>query len=225
VTASGDACGAYQAFSAAPNGHGVVILPDVHGLHPYYEDLARRFAEIGFAAVAIDYYGRTAGTASRNLAFNWRDHVPYVVPEHVEADVASAVSVLRGRRIGPVFTVGFCFGGGHSWRLAASGLDLAGAIGFYGLPFLVHDVVADVSTPLLMLLAGEDDETPREEYRCLIARLDAWARPTTHTHTRTPHTHSSIAPRPHGRTCAQTPGAASSTSPKTSGSRRRYRAH
>jgi carboxymethylenebutenolidase len=71
----------------------------------------------------------------------------------------------------PVFTIGFCFGGGHSWRLAASGLDLAGAIGFYGLPFLVHDVVADVSTPLLMLLAGEDDETPREEYRCLIARL------------------------------------------------------
>ena len=40
---------------------GVVILPDVRGLYRFYEELALRFAERGIAAVAIDYFGRTAG--------------------------------------------------------------------------------------------------------------------------------------------------------------------
>ena len=39
----------------------MVVLPDVRGLHPYYVELAERFAEAGIPAVAIDYFGRTAG--------------------------------------------------------------------------------------------------------------------------------------------------------------------
>lgn len=188
ATVQGRRLCAYQAFPAAPNGANVVILPDVRGLHPFYEDLTQRFAEGGFASVAIDYYGRTAGTDIRSPSFNWRDHLPRVRPEHVEADVAAAVSMLRGQRTGPVFTVGFCFGGGHSWRLAASNLDLAGAVGFYGLPFLVSDVVADISTPLLMLLAGADNETSREEYRQLTTRLDALGKTyDAHVYDNAPH--------------------------------------
>ena len=58
----------FSAFRAAPadaNGMNVVILPYVRGVHPYYQDLAKRFAEAGFHTVAIDYYGRTAGTGTR----------------------------------------------------------------------------------------------------------------------------------------------------------------
>ena len=52
--------------SADPaDGRNVVILPDVRGLHPYYEALAVRFAEAGFHAVAFDYFGRTQGAAQR----------------------------------------------------------------------------------------------------------------------------------------------------------------
>ena len=40
---------------------GVVVLPDVRGLYRFYEELALRFAERGYPAVAIDYFGRTAG--------------------------------------------------------------------------------------------------------------------------------------------------------------------
>ena len=43
----------------------IVILPDVRGLHPYYEELALRFAEHGVDALAIDCFGRTAGAEPR----------------------------------------------------------------------------------------------------------------------------------------------------------------
>src|SRR6266540_1192942 len=51
----------FAAFAALPDdssGTGVVILPDVRGLYRFYEELALRFAERGYAAVAIDYFGR-----------------------------------------------------------------------------------------------------------------------------------------------------------------------
>ena len=58
----------FAAFLAAPDeAHeaAVVILPDVRGLYRFYEELALRFAERGYRALAIDYFGRTAGVAKR----------------------------------------------------------------------------------------------------------------------------------------------------------------
>src|SRR6185437_854845 len=56
---------AYAARAATPSGAGIVILPDVRGLHQFYKDLAVRFAEAGVDAVAVDYFGRTAGMTGR----------------------------------------------------------------------------------------------------------------------------------------------------------------
>ncbi len=61
TAADGNQLSAFRARANAPTGAGIVILPDVRGLHPYYEELALRFAEAGVDAVAIDYFGRTAG--------------------------------------------------------------------------------------------------------------------------------------------------------------------
>ena len=44
---------------------GVVIAPDVRGLHAFYEELAERFASAGVHAIAFDYFGRTAGMDRR----------------------------------------------------------------------------------------------------------------------------------------------------------------
>ena len=55
-------------------------------------------------------------------------------PDGVQADTGAAVAWLRDAGCSSVFTVGFCFGGRHSWLAAASGHDLRGAIGFYGRP-------------------------------------------------------------------------------------------
>ena len=89
----------FAAFVALPDeasGTGVVVLPDVRGLYRFYEELALRFAERGFTALAIDYFGRTAGAEKRVEDFAYPDHVAQTTPEHVQADVG------RGRRVPPV---------------------------------------------------------------------------------------------------------------------------
>ncbi|MFN8168137.1 MAG: dienelactone hydrolase family protein [Candidatus Nanopelagicales bacterium] len=169
--ADGTTFAAYAAVPSEPNGRNVVILPDVRGLHPYYEHLAVRFAEAGFHAVAFDYFGRTQGAAQRPDGFDWQSEIGTLTPAGVESDVAAAAAYLRGRNDGPTFTLGFCFGGSHSWRLSASDLDLAGVMGFYGRPAMVEDVEASMATPMLLLVAGADAATPLEEFEALDARL------------------------------------------------------
>src|SRR5687768_13634651 len=114
TAADGTDFSAAYAAPAAPARVGVVILPDVRGLHPYYVALAERFAEAGTAAVAIDYFGRTAGVGDggiRGPDFDWQTHIPQTTPEGIDADIAAAVTYLRERTSPdlPVVTVGFCF--------------------------------------------------------------------------------------------------------------------
>ena len=128
---------AFRARATAPTGAGVVILPDVRGLHPYYEELALRFAEHGIDALAIDWFGRTAGPEPRDDDF---DHMPEVAQTTwagIASDITAAVEEIASRdedRAAPsaVFTIGFCMGGRMSFLAATLGLDLAGGIGLYG---------------------------------------------------------------------------------------------
>ena len=127
----------FAAFLAAPeepSAKGVVILPDVRGLYRFYEELALRFAERGYPALAFDYFGRTAGIEKRGKEFVYRPHVEAVTQEQIQADVAAAVEHVRSLGVESVFTVGFCMGGRQSWLAAADGHGLAGAVGFYGRP-------------------------------------------------------------------------------------------
>jgi len=131
--ADGNRFAAFEATPDEPNGIGVVILPDVRGLYRFYEELPLRFAERGFDVVAIDYFGRTAGAAKRGDDFDYPPHVAQTTQEGIQADIRAAVDHLRPRARA-IFTVGFCFGGRNSLLAAASGHDLAGAVGFYANP-------------------------------------------------------------------------------------------
>jgi carboxymethylenebutenolidase len=154
---------------------GVVIMPDIRGLHGFYRELAERFAEIGVDAVAIDYFGRTAGIGDRSESFDFAPHVKATTPEGVAADVAAAAAYLRtpeGGGVASVFTVGFCFGGGYSWRQSADTPGLAGAIGFYGRPALAVDAIDSLRAPLLMLLGGADQHLPAADAEALAAAAE-----------------------------------------------------
>ena len=171
----------FSVSTALPAGRartGVVVLPDIRGLHPYYVALTERFAEAGVAAVALDWFGRTAGvcaSGTRDEDFDWQAHIPRTSPGGIDADVTAAIAHLRDRAGAdlPVVTVGFCFGGSHSWRLAGGGLDLAGCAGFYGRPALVGDAADRASRPTVMLIAGADTATPVQEQLALADRMRA----------------------------------------------------
>jgi carboxymethylenebutenolidase len=176
AAADGTEFSAAYAAPAAPARAGVVILPDVRGLHPYYVALAERFAEAGLPAVAIDWFGRTAGpaeTGTRPADFDHRPHVAQVTPEGVDADTAAAVEYLRGRTDPalPVVTVGFCLGGSHAWRQSAGSLDIAGSAGFYGKPGMVGEAAQHAAKPVVMIIAGADRATPVAEQLQLAATM------------------------------------------------------
>jgi carboxymethylenebutenolidase len=173
----------FAAFEATPDEStrtGVVILPDVRGLYRFYEELALRFAERGFAAVAFDYFGRTAGAEKRDDAFEYMPHVEQTTAEGVQADVAACAAHLRGAGCNAIFTVGFCFGGRNSWLAAASGHGLAGAIGFYGRPGPGRDGsrgpterAEDIAAPILGLMGGDDPGIPLEDVDAFDTALDS----------------------------------------------------
>ncbi len=174
------------AFAASPDesgSPGVVVLADVRGLYRFYEELALRFAERGYTAVAIDYFGRTAGVGKRDEEFPFMEHVGQATAEGIQADIASAVTHLRspgGGSCRAVFTVGFCFGGRQSWLAAAGGHGLAGAVGFYGRPGVGRDGspgpaqrAAELAAPILGLMGGDDPGIPAAEVSAFESALDS----------------------------------------------------
>ena len=201
TSADGTRFSAFRAEAPAPpvaSGRpraGVVILPDVRGLFAFYERLAERFAGVGVDAVAIDYFGRTAGTGHRGEDFEFRPHVEQTTPEGVAADVEAAIAHLRERgRVDAIFTVGFCFGGSNSF-LQVGNTDLAGTVGFYaGMRQRVEGGPTPISrapgakVPVLGLFGGADQGIPQdkvEEFGAALAR--SGVEHTVHTYPGAPH--------------------------------------
>jgi carboxymethylenebutenolidase len=171
------------AFAESPEGSepAVVILPDVRGLYRFYVELAERFAQAGHHAIAIDYFGRTAGTGERGEDFEYMPHVQQTRVETVQLDIAAALEALR-ERIGArsAVTVGFCFGGSQSFAAATSAeLDLVAAVGFYGRLVPAREGApaplehaAQTRCPVLGLFGGADEAIPAEDVAAFDRALD-----------------------------------------------------
>ncbi|HET9316303.1 MAG TPA: dienelactone hydrolase family protein, partial [Vicinamibacteria bacterium] len=102
---------AFGARATTPSGAGMVVIPDVRGLHPYYKELAIRFAEVGVDAVAIDFFARTASSEDRSEKFDFMSQVPLTKPDQLQADIAAAAADLRtpdGGQVKSLYSVGFC---------------------------------------------------------------------------------------------------------------------
>ena len=167
---------------------GVVILPDVRGLHRYYKDLALAFAEAGLHAVAFDYYGRRDAGEDRGDAFDWGRHSRATTAEEVARDVRACLEYLRsadGGGVEAVYTVGFSWGGAASWRQSAEQQGLNGAIGFYGYQPMsrVAQWIPMMRAPLLMLLSSTDPPAEyvrfRDEARVHGVETESYTYPVT----------------------------------------------
>ena len=124
TSADGTRFAAHLSIAADPGGPGIVIMPDVRGLHPFYEDLANRLAEAGVHALALDLYARTAGPGRRGADFEFMPHVEQTEHPTIAADVRAAVEAMRTAEFGAaerVYTMGFCFGGRASFVQAGEG--------------------------------------------------------------------------------------------------------
>jgi carboxymethylenebutenolidase len=156
---------------------GVVIIPDVRGLHRYYERLAEHLADAGVHAIAIDPFGRTAGAEHRDDDFDSGPHRAAVRDVGLRADVRAAAELLRADGATRALTMGFCFGGRASLMQASQeGVD--GVIAFYGSPTqriegdgsaLEEAQAGLVRSPVLGLYGGADRGIP-------VAEVEAYDR-------------------------------------------------
>ena len=173
---------AYAAYPAKPSAAQVIIYPDVRGAHQFYKELALRFAEVGIAAIAIDYFGRTAGLTSRDDSFEYMPHVQQMKIESFVEDVRAAQKYLseHNQAGAATFTMGFCMGGTLSYT---TGMDksfgFAGIIGFYagmsrsfGGKGTILERAEEVAYPSLGLFGGADQGIPVSSVEEFDQKLD-----------------------------------------------------
>ena len=127
-----------SAYLARPEagapGPAVLICHENRGLTPHIEDVARRFAKEGYAALALDLLSREGGTATMD-----RDAVPGALTaagaqRHV-SDFSAAFDYLQSKDYvdgGRIAMTGYCFGGGITWQAATELTELKATAAFYG---------------------------------------------------------------------------------------------
>jgi carboxymethylenebutenolidase len=187
------------ALAEAPDGaaRAVVILPDVRGLYRFYVELAERFAQAGHHAIAIDYFGRTAGTGERDNEWDYMPHVIQTRVAQVQADAGAALQALRERTgATAAATVGFCFGGSQSFAAGATAeLGLDRVVGFYGrlvpqregAPTPI-DLAPQIRCPVLGLFGGADEAIPPEHIEAFERALqDGGVEHEIHVYPGAPH--------------------------------------
>jgi carboxymethylenebutenolidase len=181
----GTSFAAAMALSANTDAPAVIILPDVRGLFQFYVELAERFNQAGCHVIAIDYFGRTAGTEMRGAEFDWMADLSQVTVENVQDDIAAARRTVAEQTNAAEFcAVGFCFGGAQAFLAATSAeLALDRVVGFYGtlnadrlpMPFELPAPLRHAEStrcPVLGLFGGSDDLIPQEDIDRFGASLD-----------------------------------------------------
>lgn len=143
----------------------VLIIHEIFGMTDWVEDLADQVAEAGYIAVAPDLLSGMGPNGGRTSAFPPGEGmssaaveaVSHLNPDQVTADLNAAaddaLKIPAGN--GKLFVVGFCWGGGQSFRFATQRKDLAAVFVFYGPP-PAKEVMAGIAAPVYGFYAGND---------------------------------------------------------------------
>ncbi|HYF63144.1 MAG TPA: dienelactone hydrolase family protein [Herpetosiphonaceae bacterium] len=149
-------------YVSRPPGDGpfplILVCHENRGLTDHIRDVTRRLAKAGYAAMAVDLLARQGGTAK--IAFEDVAGVLGQLPEGQPAqDFQSALSFLQGQPFADkarVGMVGFCYGGGVTWRVATKTPELLAAVPFYG-PAPKIEEVPGINAAVLAIYAEQDE--------------------------------------------------------------------
>jgi carboxymethylenebutenolidase len=119
--------------AARPKGS-VLVIHENRGLTDHIRTIPPRFAAAGFSALAIDLLSEEGGTAALGGDAQAIAALAQAPAERLLADLRAGIDELQRREAGhEVAVIGFCFGGGMTWQLLASGEPrIAAAAPFYG---------------------------------------------------------------------------------------------
>ncbi len=150
-------------YLAQPNRDGafpaVLVCHENRGLTDHIKDVTRRFGRVGYVALAVDLLSRQGGTAAISDSTTIPGLLSNMPQDQFVKDFTSGwrylqkQSYVRADRVG---MVGFCFGGGVTWRVAVGLPKLRAAVPFYGPP-PATDEVAGIQAAVLAIY-GERDQ-------------------------------------------------------------------
>lgn len=158
---NGDEYQGYLARAASGKGPGVIVIQEWWGLVGHIKEVADRFAEAGFTALAPDLYKGevaeepdTAGKLMMALKIEEAEKVLNGAVERLLADEGTT-----GERVG---VVGFCMGGQLAMYAAAVNPKIGACVNFYGIHPNVHPPFENLSGPILGFFAEHDQYTNAE---------------------------------------------------------------
>lgn len=190
--------GSIPAYRAMPDTGGpfptMLVIHEIFGVHAWIEDVCRRFARLGYYAIAPDLYARQGDASKADIKTIVNDIVPKVPDAQVLSDLDATVAFAKASGsadAGRLGATGFCWGGRQIWLYAAHAKELKAAVAFYGLlggdhapttpikPQNPLDIGATITTPVLGLYGGKDDNIPEpliEQMRAELAKAKSPAR-------------------------------------------------
>jgi carboxymethylenebutenolidase len=188
VPVDGGAMPALIAYPERTPAGAVLVINDVFGRSPFYDDLTRRIAQAGYVAVDPEYFWRVGAPADASReAVNAR--VAKLDWPKMYDDLGRAIDWMKGlreARADRIGLVGFCMGGTAVLNLAATRDDLRGPVSYYGFPARgapgvppVLERADAIRGPLIGHWGTEDTGVGIENVRALDARLKAKGTPHT----------------------------------------------
>lgn len=180
--------GMMVAYRAMPAGRSnvpvILVVSEIWGAHEYIRDVARRFAKLGYYAIAPELFAR-AGDASKvtDTEALIRDIVAKTPDAQVLGDLDASVAFAKTEKAdtSKLGVTGFCWGGRITLMYAAHNPDVDAAVAWYGRPtgaFVpgdksAQDVVAQIKAPVLGLYGGADPGIPNATVEKFFASLKA----------------------------------------------------
>ncbi|MDH3402069.1 MAG: dienelactone hydrolase family protein [Acidobacteriota bacterium] len=148
---------------------GILVIQEWWGLNDNIRTMARRFAEEGYVALAVDLYeGGVAETRDEAMALMGKATEQ---PGRLEENLRAAHAYLRAAGVDSIGAVGWCFGGGWALRTAILlGDELDAAVVYYG-RVVTDDELAAIGAPVLGHFGSEDGGIPIAGVRAFEARM------------------------------------------------------
>ena len=182
--------GSMPAYRAMPAQGGpfptVLVVQEVFGVHEHIKDLCRRFAKVGYYAIAPELYSRQGNPAAIS---DVQELIKTIVSKVPDAQVMSDLDAVAAyaKSTGKADTArlavtGFCWGGRIVWLYAAHNPQLKAAVAWYGSidrprtelqPKYPIDLAADLKAPVLGLYGAADTGIPVESVERMRAACKA----------------------------------------------------
>ncbi|MEX2431041.1 MAG: dienelactone hydrolase family protein [Dehalococcoidia bacterium] len=165
----GGECAGYLARPAVGvNLPGIVVVQEWYGLDEHIKDVARRFADAGYQALAPDLYrGTVTDDRAKAAALMQELDVPGAV-----ADVLGAAAYLQRTGAPKIGIVGFCLGGKLTIQAAIDGGDvISAAVPFYGFNPNPVSEAGNITAPVLALYGEDDPMVPPAAAQAFEAEL------------------------------------------------------